>query len=295
MKHAYLIIAHNEYPVLKTLLSMLDDERNDIYLHIDKRAKDLQEKIKTLDITQANFNVIDHPMSVHWGDISQIEVEYLLFETAVANGPYAYYHLLSGVDLPIKSQDYIHRFFLENKGKEFVELWQDEAHQRDLERKVYRYYFFTRSFKEKKGIHHHITAPFRNIALAIQKAIGYHREKTLDFKKGATWVSLTEDAVNYLISQKGFILRRMRYTLCGDEIFIQSLLWNSPFREKLYCGGKAEVGNMRKIDWKRGNPYVWQNDDYEELVASDGLFARKFSSTQMDVVNRIRQLLVEQQ
>ena len=34
MKHAFLIIAHNEYPILEVLLSMLDDERNDIYLHI---------------------------------------------------------------------------------------------------------------------------------------------------------------------------------------------------------------------------------------------------------------------
>ena len=41
MKHAFLIIAHNEYPVLEVLLSMLDDERNDIYLHIDKRATEL--------------------------------------------------------------------------------------------------------------------------------------------------------------------------------------------------------------------------------------------------------------
>ena len=32
MKHAFLIIAHNEYPILEVLLSMLDDERNDIYL-----------------------------------------------------------------------------------------------------------------------------------------------------------------------------------------------------------------------------------------------------------------------
>ena len=28
MKHAYLIIAHNEPNILKTLLLMLDDERN---------------------------------------------------------------------------------------------------------------------------------------------------------------------------------------------------------------------------------------------------------------------------
>lgn len=38
MKHAFLIIAHNEYPILEVLLSMLDDERNDIYLHIYRQT-----------------------------------------------------------------------------------------------------------------------------------------------------------------------------------------------------------------------------------------------------------------
>lgn len=38
MKHAYLIIAHNELEVLKRLISALDDERNDIYIHIDQKA-----------------------------------------------------------------------------------------------------------------------------------------------------------------------------------------------------------------------------------------------------------------
>lgn len=51
MKHAFLIIAHNEYPILEVLLSMLDDERNDIYLHIDKRAVGLYQKIKGFKIT----------------------------------------------------------------------------------------------------------------------------------------------------------------------------------------------------------------------------------------------------
>lgn len=46
MKHAFLIIAHNEYPILEVLLSMLDDERNDIYLHIDKREWAYIKKLK---------------------------------------------------------------------------------------------------------------------------------------------------------------------------------------------------------------------------------------------------------
>ena len=30
-KHAYLIIAHNEFEILKLLVNALDDARNDIY------------------------------------------------------------------------------------------------------------------------------------------------------------------------------------------------------------------------------------------------------------------------
>ena len=39
MRHAYLIIAHNEPEILQMLISALDDARNDIYVHIDKKSK----------------------------------------------------------------------------------------------------------------------------------------------------------------------------------------------------------------------------------------------------------------
>lgn len=232
MKHAFLIIAHNEYPVLEVLLSMLDDERNDIYLHIDKRATELFQQIKKVKMQKAGFYLIENPIKVYWGDISQVQVEYLLFETALSHGPYAYYHLLSGTDLPIKSQDYIHAFFQQNAGKEFVGFWQDAAHQRDLERKVFRYYFFTKRLKDKEHLLHGITALIRNLILAVQKISHYRRKQTFEFKKGGNWISITENAVKYLLQYKEIVLNRMKYTLCADEIFIQTILWNSPFREK---------------------------------------------------------------
>lgn len=34
-KHAYLIIAHNDFEILENLIILLDDMRNDIYIHID--------------------------------------------------------------------------------------------------------------------------------------------------------------------------------------------------------------------------------------------------------------------
>ena len=42
-RHAYLIAAHDQPELLKLLLRLLDDEANDLYLHIDKKAASILE------------------------------------------------------------------------------------------------------------------------------------------------------------------------------------------------------------------------------------------------------------
>ena len=37
-KHAYLIMAHGNFELLEKLLRQIDDPRNDIYIHIDKKV-----------------------------------------------------------------------------------------------------------------------------------------------------------------------------------------------------------------------------------------------------------------
>lgn len=294
MKHAYLIIAHEDYAVLKLLLTMLDDSRNDIYLHIDKNADELFQQVKDFKTKHANFYLLQNRINVYWGDISQIKVEYLLFETAYNNYPYAYYHLLSGVDLPLKNQDYIHTFFQKNSGKEFVGFWNDKHHVRDMNRKVSRYYFFMHYYKNKKHVLHKPTSLYRNTALLVQKIIRYKRKHNFKFKKGGNWVSITHDFCGYLLQTKNKVLKRFRFTLCPDEIFLQTILWNSPFRKNIYNVDNAQIGCMRLIDWQRGKPYVWQDEDFDELISSDALFARKFSSQYPSVIHQLWNTITKQ-
>lgn len=37
-KHAYLIMTHSSFNILQALISAIEDIRNDIYIHIDKKA-----------------------------------------------------------------------------------------------------------------------------------------------------------------------------------------------------------------------------------------------------------------
>ena len=51
MKHAYLVIAHKNDYTFQTLLNLIDDERNDIFIHMDKknakyRFEDVAKQIK---------------------------------------------------------------------------------------------------------------------------------------------------------------------------------------------------------------------------------------------------------
>lgn len=278
-KHAYLIIVHNEFEILKILLSMLDDERNDIYLHFDKKVDNIDINIEEFQLRNSKLFILDERIDVRWGDLSLVKTELLIFEAAYNNGEYAYYHLLSGVDLPIKTQDYIHQFFNDNNGFEFVGY----SSYSNLNR-VLKYHLFTNSYKETNKLSKAIKSLIRYVLLLIP----YQRKSNMVFRRGCNWVSITSDLVSQLLEKKEFILKRFRYTCCGDEYFIQSVLWNSDLRNHIYNPDDEFAGCMRAIDWNRGDPYVWRNEDFQELKDSDKLFARKFSSKQMDIVRKIQ-------
>lgn len=118
-KHTYLIIAHSNFYILEKLLLLSDDTRNDIFIHIDLKCNNFDFKYFK-NIPQRSNIYFTERNSVIWGNISQIKTELILFKTASSKKKYQYYHLISGVDLPIKSQDYIHHFFDRNNGREFI-------------------------------------------------------------------------------------------------------------------------------------------------------------------------------
>lgn len=45
-KHAYLVMAYDNFKQLEKLIKTLDDERNEIFVHIDKKTKVFTETVK---------------------------------------------------------------------------------------------------------------------------------------------------------------------------------------------------------------------------------------------------------
>jgi hypothetical protein len=68
---------------------------------------------------------------------------------------------------------------------------------------------------------------------------------------------------------------------------MQTLCWNSPFREKLFSTASDGEGCMRCIGWKDDELIDWCAADYDTLSATSALFARKFNSKDMAFIQQI--------
>ena len=112
-----------------------------------------------------------------------------------------------------------------------------------------------------------------------QKIIGINRCKDgIEIKKGANWFSIPSDAAEYVIKNERWIIERFDKTRSGDELFLQTLFFNSRFKKRIFRFKEDDCYDscLRYIDWKRGNPYVFLSNDYDEIINSNMLFARKF-------------------
>ena len=94
-KHAYLILAHKSDYVLNSLLRLIDDERNDIFIHMDKRNRKYNESKTCLVVKKATIKHCER-WKCAWGGYALVKAELSLLELATKSGNYSYYHLLSG-------------------------------------------------------------------------------------------------------------------------------------------------------------------------------------------------------
>lgn len=270
-KHAYLIIAHDQPGLLSKLIKTLDDERNDIFIHVDKKAAGFD--FDSLQKCALRSKVVFvHRRSVSWGGESLILTEMELFRSA-AGGQYAYYHLISGADFPVCSQDTIHEFFEEHDGYEFIEYWERDKKEY-LYRIRYRY-----PLQERIGRYSNDPATLllrigSKIQVAVQKARGVDRVRDYGgtIRCGGEWVSVTHAFVQFMLEKEEVIRNYFLQGIAADEVYKQTICWNSPFRDSIWPGG-----HMRLIDWNRGKPYTWREEDLEEIIHSGALFVRKVS------------------
>lgn len=281
MKIAILVLLHEFSDQQKNLILHLSKDF-DVFVHVDKKSP----------VEPSNVSVNDrvHVLKkypVYWGSYNQILATLSLFETSSQyDGGYDRYVLISGADLPLKTNSEIYKFFC-GKGcdKNYFEYeklpresWKDENGGFD------RIDFFFPNVKSH-GVYNFwgylsygiINRINRLIVIPLLKRLGIKRRMSIDYYGGANWMDLTHSCIvkilEFVHSHQKF-LRSFKYTRCADEIFFQTLICN------YLPDVQIENACLRYVDFTTGpeSPRILRMSDYEKIKGSRALFARKFNS-----------------
>ena len=282
-RHAFLIIAHDNFSVLERLLTALSHPDVDIYLHLDAKVKQLPG----LDWDDPHLHLIEKRVDTRWGDISQIETEYALLEAAYKEGAYSYYHILSGTHFPLKPIEEILHYFDEMAGKTvFCGLCVSTPYQERL--KLRSFNLLTRYFAYGPKSVRRAAQIINRGGHRIQDVLKIERNKEMSFHKASNWASFTEEAVRLLLDKKPFVTKVFKHSFCGDEYFAPTVLMHSDLRDRL-----CNCANYLKVEMGDANPRVLRMEDYDHLAGSGCLFARKFNDANLDLVDKIMKNLPE--
>ena len=283
MKICYLILAHNNFRHLDRLTEALCDAGSSFYIHIDK-------KVETVYIpSSANACVIPERIDINWGGFSMIEATLALLNYGTAHSPDAdYYILISGVDYPVRSKDFLHNLL--EKGKEYIDIAPVPVPYKPIER--YEYYYFDYDRRNLK----HYNPKF--LAEVLLKKFSIKRKTPFKIYAGTQWFALTQRCARYVLDTVNKDKRYadfFRHTLVPDEAFFQTIIGNSPFYEHT-------ASSLTYTDWEVPVPpatieerhieflktHVEFNDEYGQRFP---YFARKFNDNSERLLEEIEKEL----
>lgn len=299
-KLAYLILAHTDEINLKRLIDSLN-YNSDFYIHIDKKAD-----IKRFDSLNKYKNIyFVKREKVNWAGFNMIKATKSLIIRALDNNgleKYSHLILLSGMDYPIKSNEYIHEYFTSNPKCQFIRAFNINESDDNCIKQVNRYWFYDISIPYAVNLGK-IIRKIVNISVGfIKRPINIKiKNKELLPCFGSQWWALTPECCKYIIDFTSInpeIDSYFRYTFSPDEKYFHTIIFNSKYDkfttnkglERFIKGGICLMENCHIIDESLSKYYT--SKDFEYIKKSDKLFVRKVntvnSSELLDLIDTIR-------
>lgn len=268
MRQAILITAYRDIPMLEKLVNYFDDDF-ELFIHIDKRCRE------SLSAIQEKPHVhIYRKYAVEWGDYKHLLAIVMLMREAYSHSDLEYYHLVTGSDYPCMPLTDFKSFCEEHRNDNYLEHFPlphlDWGAEGGLNR--IQYWWLRPNSTRSKGAW--LTRKFVNLQrrLGIKRGFKYFNGNLYG---GSTYWSLSRKAVglavDYFVHHPDY-LRRFRHTSIAEEICLPTI----------WCNSGLPLANdyKRYIDWGAdgANPQVLTEKDYDKIVASRAIFARKMES-----------------
>lgn len=295
MKIAYLVLTHGNPKLTGHLISQLAGAQAYFIVHVDRKT----DITPFLPLAQrfSNVHFCRDRINGAWADFSLVQATLnAMTDTMQIVPDVERLVLLSGATLPVQPRSYIERFFALDQQANYMEAFAmpDEQFGKPLGR--LQHYWIR------------CAPPMARYRRRLQKMIIAYAPLR-DYKPafngmqamaGSQWWSITGQACRHIlefVQANPAFLRFCRHTDCPDEHFLQTILWNSSFRQTLrpsitYTEWKPgshspETMSQRHIDLFNAARVMNAEHHNSPLPAEEVLFARKFDEKQWDLVEQL--------
>ena len=272
MKQGVLVTAFKEPEWLERVIRRMGSGFS-FFVHVDTKSRhEVIQGFMALSEKYSNVSVCSR-YRVNWGGNNHLLAILLLVRQSLDAGM-GYCHLITGQDYPVKSID-----LLLQEGERQVNYlhwlplprsdWKDGGYDRLI---YYNYFdiFDGRKRWGRRMIHY---------LVALQRIVSFRRKLPEDiaFYGGNTYWSLSRECLEYAldyVEANPSFMRLFDHSFCSEEFFFQTVLMNSPLKEKIVNDDR------RFIVWEfrdGSNPATLDERDIEKVCASQAYFMRKIA------------------
>jgi Core-2/I-Branching enzyme len=265
MNICYLVVVHQKFEQAARLIRRLSGPNVSFVVHVDAKVADAAfQKLKE-DTSGVGPIFFAKRERARWGSFELVQAIFNCIHTAILNcGKFDRCILLSGQDYPIKSTKEIFNFFGENSTLEFIEAFLKDASKKAPGWSPFyrfrRYHFWIDNRKH--------TIPILTKRLP-------------DFRifHGSTWWALSREAIIYLdgtFAEDERFRAAFRSGFLVEEACIQTMMMDSPFSDRV-VGSDTTFAEWTPTSGP--HPKTFDKSDFEKLMQSRKLFARKFDAS----------------
>ena len=264
-KIAVIITAHSNSSQLLRLCKHLSEEF-DVYLHLD-----VASKLEPDDFRFSPRIWVQKKFRCDWGNPGTIHATLSLLSLAESNlRGYDRYVIISGQDVPLKTNSEIRQLFEASPDKNFMSCRKVHPDEKLMARVSQ---FHWKPANKSRGISWLIRVLVSRTLSMVQYFLP-PRRSDYEIYFGECWMDLMGKTVREVlefVETNPQFLERFRHTLCPEEMF---------FHTAIHLLGLGICGTdqlLRYIDWTTGpeHPRTLRMDDFEKLSNSSAIFARK--------------------
>ena len=294
---AYICLCHFDPWFIAKAADALRYKNDGFFVHVDKRT-DVSEFIEECaDLDNVHFVSDEQRVCSCWGGFNAVIAAVRTMQLALSSGDYDRFMFLQGQDYPLVSNKRIHGFFTEHQGEEFCRAKNLTESNSEEKKNITGYWIYDIEKKNpfKSAAAHYLhSASYKGII--NRKPYFESKSGRWDIYKGWAQLAITRECAEYLVNAfetDHRFNRYMKHRFPADELYFQTLIYNSEFRNRLSdyrvynFYGKPIDMNLTYFKFQPEVLVYRDSADYQKLKSTNCLFARKLNSESKELIAAI--------